>query len=98
MSFGSGMGAGFGAGFAVGIAVGAASGRKRTGEDLRKYIERQQIIIQTGQGHTLSTEEFLSDALRTDTDQNKRMLLFVSIGLGVFLLAGIVAFLIVSNL
>jgi hypothetical protein len=91
------MGAGFGAGFAVGIAVGAASGRKRVGEALQEYIERQEIIIQTGQGRTLSAEEFLSDALQADTDQNRRMWLIVSFGLGLLLLAGILIFLLLLN-
>lgn len=89
--------AGIGAGLAVGLGAGIAAGRKRAGDDLRKYIDSRQIIIQTMQGQTISTEEFLTQALQTDLENNKRVWMMATIGLGVLFLVGILAFWIVSN-
>jgi hypothetical protein len=89
--------AGIGAGIAAGIAIGLAAGRKKAGDDLQKYIERNRIAIQNGYGEVISTDQFVTEALNTTLEKNRKIILAISFVLGLLILMGIVTFLFVAT-
>jgi hypothetical protein len=89
--------AGIGAGIAAGMAIGLAAGRKKTGDDLRKYIERNNFTIQNGYGEVISTDRFVAEALNTTLEKNRKIILAISFVLGLLILMGIVTFLFVAT-
>ena len=88
---------GIGAGIAAGMAIGLAAGRKKAGDDLQKYIERNNFTIQNGYGEVISTDRFLGEALNTTLEKNQKIVVAISLVLGLLVLIGIVTFLLVAS-
>ena len=87
------FGAGIGAGFAVGIGTGMIAGRKKAGDDLRNYIEKNNITIKDGHGESMLIDDFLSQALGAHAGGEKKILLLIGILLGILAFFGLAFFL-----
>ncbi len=85
--------AGIGAGIAIGIGSGMAIGHKKAAEDLRQYTEAHNITIQDETGQPIPLDDFLDAALKSKAKKNQKLILILSLVLGVMMLLGIVAYL-----
>ncbi|UCE18591.1 MAG: hypothetical protein JSV84_17350 [Gemmatimonadota bacterium] len=86
------FGAGIGAGFAVGIATSMVAGRRRAGDDLRKYIETNNITIRDGHGESMLIGDFLSQALGAHAGGDNKIQIAIGILLGILALFGFLVF------
>lgn len=96
MSFGAGMGAGMGAGIGAGIAIGVSSGQKKAVEQIRDYIETNQLAIHDRMGKPVPVEQVLESACATCSNKSAQTgwvvagVLFGLLALGVALAAYLV--------
>ena len=87
------FGAGIGAGFAIGIGTGMIAGRKKAGDDLRKYIDTNNVTIRDGRGESMLIDDFLSQALGAHAGGDKKIQVIICVLLGILALLGLVFFL-----
>ncbi|UCE17572.1 MAG: hypothetical protein JSV84_11875 [Gemmatimonadota bacterium] len=85
-------GAGIGAGFAIGIAAGMVAGRKKAGDDLRKFTETNNITIRDGHGEWMLIDDFLTQALGAHAGGDKKIQVIICVLLGILALLGVVFF------
>ena len=86
------FGAGIGAGFAIGIGTGMLAGRKKAGDDLRKYIETNNVTIKDGHGESMLIDDFISQALGAHAAGDNKVQIAIGIVLGLLALLGLLFF------
>jgi len=87
MSLGSGMAIGISVGIGSGMAMGIPAGKRKAREEISDYLERNRYSLVDRQGKPVSIEECLIEATGCGDSGATRAGLWVTLGLGILVLA-----------
>jgi hypothetical protein len=94
---GTGLAIGMGSGLACGMSVGFAAGKKSAERSLRRNLPRvltdRGLILQDREGKKVDPDRVIREVLGPEDVYLERRLLVASLILGVLLLMGLIAFL-----
>lgn len=91
--------AGIGAGIAIGIGAGMAAGQKKARDDFERNFRAlsatHNIRIEDPNGKAVTQDAFLEEMLKTELSKNKKIVLAITVGLGLifFILLAVFLFL-----
>lgn len=94
MDFGGGFATGIAVGIGSGMAMGASNGRQQAKNEMRKYIEQNNITIQDRFGKPVKVDDLMDAVCDNAAACNScsRNWLVLTVVLGIALAAGVLAF------